>query len=103
MGQQYFAEGTKKTGIRPLYVWYLGTRQLSLSTPKATTKPHDMKDVKLRVPNAPIWIAMGKALGGKPTPLGFAELYLALKTETVDAQDNPLPTNEAAKFYEVTK
>ncbi len=103
MGQEYFEMATKKTGIRPLDVWYLGTRQLSLSTTKPVSKPDDMKDVKLRVPNAPIWIAMGKALGGNPTPLGFGELYLALKTGTVDAQDNPLPSNEAAKFYEVTK
>jgi TRAP-type C4-dicarboxylate transport system substrate-binding protein len=50
-----------------------------------------------------MWIAMGKALGANPTPLGFGEVYLALKTGTVDAQDNPLPTNEATKFYEVTK
>ncbi|MEI8192032.1 MAG: sialic acid TRAP transporter substrate-binding protein SiaP [candidate division NC10 bacterium] len=103
MGQDYFEAGAKKTNIRPLDVWYLGTRQLSLSTTKSIRKPEDMKDVKLRVPNAPVWIAMGKALGGNPTPLGFGELYLALKTGTVDAQDNPLPTNEAAKFYEVTK
>lgn len=62
-----------------------------------------MKDVKPRVPNNPMWIAMGRALGANPTPLGFGELYLALKTGTVDGQDNPLPTNETAKFYEVTK
>lgn len=102
MGREYFETGAKKTNIRPLDVWYLGTRQLSLRT-KPVTRPDEMKDVKLRVPNNPMWIAMGKALGGNPTPLGFGELYLALKTGTVDGQDNPLPTNEAAKFYEVTK
>lgn len=102
MGQEYFEMAAKKTNIRPLDVWYLGTRQLNLRT-KPVTKPDEMKDVKLRVPNAPMWIAMGKALGANPTPLGFGELYLALKTGTVDGQDNPLPTNEAAKFYEVTK
>jgi len=102
MGRQYFEALAKKTSIRPLDVWYLGTRNLNLRT-KLVTKPDEMKDVKLRVPNAPMWIAMGKALGANPTPLGFGELYLALKTGTVDGQDNPLPTNEAAKFYEVTK
>jgi tripartite ATP-independent transporter DctP family solute receptor len=102
MGQEYFETGARKTSIRPLDIWYLGTRQLSLRT-KPVTRPDEMKDVKLRVPNNPMWIAMGKALGGNPTPLGFGELYLALKTGTVDGQDNPLPTNESAKFYEVTK
>jgi tripartite ATP-independent transporter DctP family solute receptor len=102
MGQEYFEMAAKKISIRPLDVWYLGTRELNLRT-KAVTKPEEMKDVKLRVPNNPMWIAMGKALGANPTPLGFGELYLALKTGTVDGQDNPLPTDETAKFYEVTK
>jgi tripartite ATP-independent transporter DctP family solute receptor len=102
VGHEYFEMAAKKISMRPLDVWYLGTRQLNLRT-KAVTRPEDMKDVKLRVPNNPMWIAMGKALGANPTPLGFGELYLALKTGTVDGQDNPLPTNETAKFYEVTK
>jgi len=102
LGQDYFEMSAKKLNIRPLDVWYLGTRQLNLRT-KPVTRPEEMKDVKLRVPNNPMWIAMGRALGANPTPLGFGELYLALKTGTVDGQDNPLPTNETAKFYEVTK
>ena len=102
LGQEYFEMTAKKLNLRPLDIWYLGTRQLNLRT-KAVTKPDEMKDVKLRVPNNPMWIAMGKALGANPTPLGFGEVYLALKTGTVDAQDNPLPTNDSAKFYEVTK
>ena len=36
-----------------------------------------------------------------PTPIAFAEVYLALQNKTVDAQENPLPTIEAKKFYEV--
>ena len=46
---------------------------------------------------------MGRALGASPTALGFGEVYLALKTGVVDGQDNPLPTDKAQKFYEVTK
>ena len=65
--------------------------------------PDDLKGVKLRMPDSPAWIFLGKALGANPTPLAFSELYLALQTGTVDGQDNPLPTDKAAKFYEVTK
>ena len=43
------------------------------------------------------------ALGATPTPLAFGEVYLGLKTGTIDGQDNPLPSVRAAKFYEVTK
>ena len=42
------------------------------------------------------------ALGAKPTPVAIAELYLALSTGVVDAQDNPFATTIARKFYEVT-
>jgi TRAP-type C4-dicarboxylate transport system substrate-binding protein len=44
-----------------------------------------------------------KAVGANPTPIAFAEVYLALQNGTVDAQENPLPTIDAKKFYEVQK
>jgi len=102
IGSEYFSSLAKDQKLRPLDVWYLGTRQLNLRDRPART-PGDMKGIKLRMPNAPQWIAMGKALGANPTPLGFTEVYLALKTGVVDGQDNPLPTDKSQKFYEVTK
>ena len=104
VGQRLFEKVTKKLGIRPISAFYLGTRELNL-TEKAglITKPEQMKAVKLRVPNSPAWIAMGKALGANPTPMAFGEVYMGLKTGVIDAQDNPLPTDKSAKFYEVTK
>jgi tripartite ATP-independent transporter DctP family solute receptor len=102
IGRRYFERLAGEHSVRPLDVWYLGTRQLNLRDKKVRT-PADMKGVKLRMPNSPQWIAMGRALGANPTPLGFGEVYLALKTGVVDGQDNPLPTNKAQKFYEVTK
>ena len=55
------------------------------------------------MPNNEAFLNMGKALGANPTPLGFGEVYLALRSGTIDGQDNPLPTDLAAKFVEVTK
>jgi TRAP-type C4-dicarboxylate transport system substrate-binding protein len=49
------------------------------------------------------WLFLGDALGATATPLAFGEVYLALKTGTIDAEDNPLPTVRSAKFHEVTK
>lgn len=104
VGQKVYDQVTAKLGVRPLMAFYLGTRQLNL-TEKAgpVTKPEQMKTIKMRVPNAPAWIAMGRALGANPTPMSFGEVYMGLKTGVVDAQDNPLPTDKNAKFYEVTK
>lgn len=104
IGKKLFEEIAASQGIRPLTAYYLGTRQLNLTEKVgAVTKPEQMRGVKLRVPNSPTWIAMGKALGANPTPMAFGEVYMGLKTGVVDGQDNPLPTNRNAKFYEVTK
>ncbi len=104
IGKKIFEEVAKTQGIRPLTAYYLGTRQLNLTDKVgAVTKPEQMKGVKFRVPNSPTWIAMGKALGANPTPMAFGEVYMGLKTGAVQGQDNPLPTDRNAKFYEVTK
>jgi TRAP-type transport system periplasmic protein len=46
---------------------------------------------------------LGSALGVSPVPLGMPEVYLALKTGSIDGQENPLSILNAAKFYEVTE
>ena len=68
---------------------------------KAINKPEDMKGLKLRVPDAPLYIMYPRIAGANATPIAFAEVYLALQNKTVDAQENPLPTILAKKFYEV--
>ncbi len=104
IGEQLFQDVVDTMGIRPLNAFYLGTRQLNLvGSVGEVRSPQEMRGVKLRVPGSPAWIAMGRALGADPTPLAFTEVYLGLRTGTVDGQDNPLPTNYNAKFYEVTE
>jgi len=46
---------------------------------------------------------MPRACGANTAPIAFAEVYLALQNGTVEAQENPLTTIEAKKFYEVQK
>jgi tripartite ATP-independent transporter DctP family solute receptor len=104
IGKQIFEDVAKVTGVRPLAAFYLGTRQLNLVEKVGPVRtPADMKGVKLRTPASPAWIALGKALGGNPTPMSFGEVYMGLKTGTIEGQDNPLPTDKNAKFYEVTR
>jgi TRAP-type C4-dicarboxylate transport system substrate-binding protein len=62
-----------------------------------------MKGLKIRVPDVPAYSILPRACGANPTPIAFAEVYLALSNGTVDAQENPLTTIEAKKFYEVQK
>jgi tripartite ATP-independent transporter DctP family solute receptor len=104
IGKKIFEDVAKATGARPLGAFYLGTRQLNLVEKVGEVRhPDDMKGVKLRTPGSPTWIALGKALGGNPTPMSFSEVYMGLKTGAIEGQDNPLPTDKNAKFFEVTK
>jgi tripartite ATP-independent transporter DctP family solute receptor len=89
----------KKGGNRPVAAFYYGVRHTTAN--KAINKPEDMKGLKLRVPDAPLYIMYPKIAGANATPIAFAEVYLALQNKTVDAQENPLPTILAKKFYEV--
>jgi tripartite ATP-independent transporter DctP family solute receptor len=104
IGREIFEDVAQKTGVRPLAAFYLGTRQLNLVEKAGPVRtPQDMKGIKLRTPASPAWIALGKALGGNPTPMSFGEVYMGLRTGAIEGQDNPLPTDYNAKFYEVTK
>ena len=104
IGEQIFDDIANQIGARPLGAFYLGTREVNLrDIGREVMTPADMEGVKLRMPNSPTWLFMGEALGANPTPLAFTEVYLALQTGTIDGQDNPLPTDLNAKFYEVTK
>ena len=93
----------QEQGILPLGAFYLGTRQVSLSEDKQIKTPEDLNGINLRMPNSDAWVFLGKAMGANPTAIPFNDLYLALQTGTVDGQDNPLPTVQSAKFYEVQK
>lgn len=92
-----------KTGNHITALNYYGARHVTSSAAKPVNKPEDMKGLKIRVPDAPAYLAFPKALGANATPIAFAEVYLALQNNTVDAQENPLPTIEAKKFFEVQK
>jgi tripartite ATP-independent transporter DctP family solute receptor len=94
-------EYRQKTGIQITAMTYYGARH--------TTSNRDfndcagMKGLKIRVPDVPAYMALPKSCAANPTPIAFAEVYLALQNGTVEAQENPLTTIEAKKFYEVQK
>lgn len=88
--------------IKGLGYWEVGFRHVS-NDKGEIIKPEDMKGLKIRVQPAPVWEQHMKALGANPTPVDFNELYSALDQGVVDGQENPLPTIESMKFYEVQK
>ena len=94
-------EYRNKSGIQITAMTYYGIRQTTSNKP--FTDCAGMKGLKMRVPDVPAYLALPKSCGANPTPIAFAEVYLALQNGTVDAQENPLTTIEAKKFYEVQK
>ncbi len=94
-------EYRKKSGIAMIAYTYYGSRHTTSN--RAFKDCAGMKGLKIRVPDVAAYMATPKACGANPTPIAFAEVYLALQNGTVEAQENPLPTIEAKKFYEVQK
>jgi tripartite ATP-independent transporter DctP family solute receptor len=96
------AEGYRqKTGIVMTAYTYYGARHTTSN--RAFNDCAGMKGLKIRVPDVPSYMATPKACGANPAPIAFAEVYLALQNGTVEAQENPLTTIEAKKFFEVQK
>ncbi len=88
-----FKTVTEKMDIPPpLATAYLGTRQVNLREVRNFKTPADLKGIKLRMPGSKDWLFLGDALGATATPLAFGEVYLGLKTGTIDGQDTPFPS-----------
>ena len=103
VGQDYAKLVADKMGIVILATTYLGTRQVNLRQARHVAAPADLAGVKMRMTAGPEWLLLGRTLGVSPVPMGMPEVYLALKTGTIDGQENPLTIMSAAKFYEVTQ
>ena len=87
------------SGNKVIAMTYFGQRHVTANEPLLT--PEDFEGVKMRVPPVPIYMVFPDAVGANSTPVNFSELYLALQQGVVVAQENPLPTIQAKKFYEV--
>ena len=101
IGPEFYEDLAKRSGWRVLYTWVGAPRDITAKKP--ITSPEDMKGLKIRVPNWPIFITyFQKYLKASPTVISFGELYSALKTGVIDAQENPVYRNISSGFYDVT-
>ncbi len=103
IGKEYKERIAKDLQVQILDYYYAGPRIVNLREARKVETPADLAGVKLRMPGSPAFLLMGKALGANAVPLPLPEVYLALKTGTIDGQDNPISTTYRAKFYEATK
>jgi tripartite ATP-independent transporter DctP family solute receptor len=96
------AELVAKRDMRVIGSTYYGTRHVT-SGSRVIRSVADMNGFKLRIPEVDTYRAMAEAWGARPTPLNIGELYLALSQGAVDGEENPLPTIQSSKFFEVQK
>jgi TRAP-type transport system periplasmic protein len=99
---QYLSDRiAEKCGIKVL-AW-LPSAMRSFALNKEAKTPSDLKGLKLRVMETPVYIEMVKSLGAIPTPIPWGELYTALQTGVVGGHDQPPYIMRAFKFNEVNK
>lgn len=93
---------SKKVPVRVLGRYWMGERYI-LTRAKPVYTPNDLKGLKIRVPTYGMFVPGYKALGASPTPINYAEVYMALQQGVVDGMENPVGLIRGMKFYEVTK
>ena len=101
IGKRIEREMIKKIGLRPLGYFQRGERHLTSNRP--IKHPDDLQELIIRVPNAPSYVVAWKALGAKPTPMAFSEVFSSLQQGTIEAQENPFAMIKNAGFSEVQK
>jgi len=89
----------EQTGLKVICYFQRGPRHLTSNRP--IKKPEDLSGLIVRVPNVPSYVVAWQALGAKPTPMAFSEVFTSLQQGTVHAQENPLAMISSAKFSEV--
>ncbi len=96
------APEAEKKGLTVLAVWENGFRHVTNSK-HPIVKPADLAGMKLRVPGGKWRVKMFQAYGANPSPMKFSEVFTALQTGVMDAQENPFTQIWSAKFQEVQK
>jgi tripartite ATP-independent transporter DctP family solute receptor len=99
LGAEIEAQITEKVGLIPLYYHKRAPR--NLTTNFAVRTPEDVKGLKMRVPNVPIFVDAWSAAGANPQAMAFSEVFTGLQQGVIGAQENPYDLIVSASFYEV--
>jgi tripartite ATP-independent transporter DctP family solute receptor len=99
----YTRGAVEKAGVRLFEtVWDAGFRQMFNSLRPIRTAA-DVRGLKVRIPDSPVWLALFKGLGMTPTAVTNAEIYTSLQTHLLDACELPLVAFQTLKLFEVQK
>jgi TRAP-type transport system periplasmic protein len=99
---QELMKALESSGLKQLAFWEVGFRSITTKN-RAVRTPADVKGLKIRTQPNPVHLQAWKLLGSNPVPMPLGELYGALESGAVDAQEHPIEITHSAKFYEVQK
>lgn len=99
---QELMKALEPNGLKQLAFWEVGFRSITTKN-RAVRTPADVKGLKIRTQPNPVHVQAWKLLGTNPVPMPLSELYSALESGAVDAQEHPIEITHSAKFYEVQK
>jgi TRAP-type transport system periplasmic protein len=99
IGEELTEDLESEHGVKPLAWSANGFRMFSSN--KTIDSLEDFDGMRLRMPNIPNYIELGKLLGANVTPLAISEVFTAMEQNVVDGQDNPIATVKASGWYEV--
>ncbi|MFJ6281256.1 TRAP transporter substrate-binding protein [Arthrobacter subterraneus] len=94
LGEEFKGQGVQLLG------WTAnGFRNISSNKPVKSME--DFKGLRLRMPDLPLYISTGEALGASVQPMAISEIFTALEQGVIDGQDNPYATVRASGWHEV--
>jgi len=96
----FIAEKMEESGLVNLAYWENGFRNLTNSV-RPVTSLEDFQGMRVRVMQNNIFLDTFQTLGANATPMAFGEVFTALETKAIDAQENPYVTIDTSQFYEV--
>lgn len=99
---QEILDGLGKSNLKGINYWGAGFRNMTNNV-RPITKPDDLKNIKMRVLQAPTVMATYRTYGANPTAMAFTEVYNGLQQGVIEGQENPYANIDSMKFYEVQK
>ena len=97
---QMISDRLRETGVVNLAYWENGFRNLTNSL-RPVTSLDDFDGMRVRVMQNNIFLDTFQTLGANALPMAFGEVFTALETGTIDAQENPFVTIHTSQFYQV--
>jgi TRAP-type transport system periplasmic protein len=89
----------REMNVRVLAANWIGLPRVMVSK-RPISSPADIANINMRVPEIETYLKVWRGLGTSPTRVAWPEVYLALRTGTVEAAEGPLDQMYATKFYE---